>query len=549
MAKYCLGIESTAHTLGIGIVDFEGRILANEFEFYKPRSAGWGIVPMESARNMEEKFDSALERALKSAGIAEKDICLAAFCRGPGMGPCLRVACRKGKELSEKWGVPAVDVNHIVAHVEMAKLAFKFKDPLILVVSGGTTQLVKSINQRYRVIGETLDIAIGNAFDKLARELEIGDGKLPWAGHLVSEKARGGRKYVPLKYLVKGMDLCFSGLVTSAAGKYRKGEKKEDLCYSFQETAMAMIAETAERALSYTGAEELLLTGGSARNERLQEMLRKVCNARGFGFGVTKGEYNQDNGAMIAWAGVLKYGALKNGAVNFEPDQHWRIDEEEAVWAEEKNGVEGKGNGFWGAEAFIEIRGGKAVKTRPRKDYRIREIDGLIVRQRTRGEAKKLGFACEIGLNVPRVSGCDEVKGVLEMDFIEGGTAKDFFDSGKSIAEKERLAGKIGRAVSIMHDNNLVHGDLSTKNMIVNQKGLFLIDFGLSEYSKKPEDKAIDVLLFLNIVKASYPGQGGAIVKSFLDAYRPAGRALVMGMLDKARNRGRHKKRQGRKNL
>jgi N6-L-threonylcarbamoyladenine synthase/protein kinase Bud32 len=140
--------------------------------------------------------------------------------------------------------------------------------------------------------------------------------------------------YIELPYVVKGMDLSFSGILTSALNKFRKGEKLEDLCYSMQETCYAMLTEVAERALAHTGKKELLLTGGVAASQRLQEMLEIMCRERGAKLYICPREFAGDNGVNIAWTGMLAY---KNGQkpVSIEKAdfyQRWRTDEVEIGW-------------------------------------------------------------------------------------------------------------------------------------------------------------------------------------------------------------------------
>ena len=162
-------------------------------------------------------------------------------------------------------------VNHCVAHVEIGKLVTKTEDPVTLYVSGGNTIVTAFDDGRYRIFGETLDIAIGNMLDVFAREM----GLQHPGGAKIERLAKEGKKFVPLPYTVKGMDLAYSGLLTAALSK-RKDCKIEELCYSLQEVAFSMLAEVTERAVAHTSKKEVLLTGGVARNKRLQEMLQVI---------------------------------------------------------------------------------------------------------------------------------------------------------------------------------------------------------------------------------------------------------------------------------
>lgn len=322
-------------TLGIGIVTEEGKILANVKDSYIP-PYGKGIHPAEAARHHALKMRETMLKAIEQAKIKLKDIDLIAFAQGPGMGPCLRTGAVAARTISLTLNKPLVGVNHLVAHIEFGKLVTGTTDPVILVVSGGTSALVALAENRYRILGETLDIAIGNCFDRFAREVGLHDPKHPWPGPMFDKVASKGTNYIELPYIVKGMDLSFSGLLTAALKKVKEGYRVEDVAYSLQETALAMLTEVTERALAHTGKKELLLTGGFARNIRLQNMLKTMVEDRDVTFHATPPEYASDNGAMIAWLGILAY---KHGITTKIEEsyvkQRWRIEEVEIKWIKE----------------------------------------------------------------------------------------------------------------------------------------------------------------------------------------------------------------------
>ncbi len=327
MIMISLGIESTAHTFGIGIVKAEDNIevLANIKDVYTPEKGG--IHPIEAKEHHEKVKEKVLDDALQKAVIELADVDLFAYSAGPGLPPCLRVGLEFAKKLAE--GRKLVETNHCIAHIEIGRLMTKCNDPVTLYVSGGNTQVIGFASGRYRVFGETQDIAIGNAIDTFIREAT---GK-NLGGKYFDEMAKKG-KYIELPYVVKGMDLSFSGIVTAALQKYRKGEKLEDLCYSMQETCYAMLTEVTERALAHTGKQELLLTGGVAASQRLQDMLGIMCKERGAKLYVCPREFAGDCGANIAWTGMLAY---KNGQKTVPISradfyQRWRTDEVEVVW-------------------------------------------------------------------------------------------------------------------------------------------------------------------------------------------------------------------------
>ena len=324
----CLGIESTAHTFGAGVCDEKGNILANERDTYKP-ARGWGIIPMEARKHHEDVGARVLEAALKKSGKGLDEIDTIAFSQGPGLPPCLHAGFNFVKELQQKTGKPVVGVNHCVAHIEIGRLAAGLTDPVTLYVSGANTQVIAYVSGKYRIFGETQDIGLGNALDKFGREAKL---EFPY-GPKIEELAREGR-WIGLPYTVKGMDQSFSGIITEAIRKLRAGARLEDVCFSLQETTFAMLTEVVERAMAHTGKNEAILTGGVAANRRLQDMLSVMCGERGGKFAAVPREYSGDNGAMIAWNGIL---VSKAGAktIDFAKDSvlpRWRTDEVEAIW-------------------------------------------------------------------------------------------------------------------------------------------------------------------------------------------------------------------------
>lgn len=320
-----LGIEGTAHTMGIGIVNSKNEVLADVRKTYVPAA---GIHPREAAHFLGENIKPALDEAFNQANLKFKDIDMISFSQGPGLGPCLRTAATAARTLSLYHNIPLLGVNHCVAHIEIGKVLGNFKDPLALYVSGANTQITKLKESRYRVFGETLDIGIGNMLDKFGRETGM---KHP-AGPKVEELARKGKKYIEMPYVVKGTDLSFSGILTSAVEKYKKGESLEDICYSLQETSFSMLCEVTERALAHLKANEVILIGGVGYNKRLQEMLSLVAEEHNAKF-FTPVKYCGDNGVMIAMLGLLEH---ESGVrMKFEdtvviPDQ--RTDDIDVIW-------------------------------------------------------------------------------------------------------------------------------------------------------------------------------------------------------------------------
>ena len=310
-----LGIESTAHTLSIGITG-DGKVLSNAIDTYRPPK-GEGLIPRKLADHHVEVFAKVLEKALKDAKIKMHDIDLIAFSQGPGIGSALAVGCGAAKYLAARCDKRIIGVNHCYAHVKISEHLTGMKNPLILYISGGNSQIIIEKNGVYHVLGETLDIGIGNLFDSFARSIEM---KHAHGAEL--EKLAHGGKYVELPYTVKGMNLVFSGLLTSAE-KLAKTERKKDVAFSLMETSFAMTCEATERALFLTRKKSLVVCGGVAQNRRLQNMLKTMCKEDNVKFGVAPDELNRDNGAMIAYAGeIMKKGKVEDWA----PLPNQRID-------------------------------------------------------------------------------------------------------------------------------------------------------------------------------------------------------------------------------
>lgn len=291
-----LGIECTAHTFGVGIV-VEGKILANIRDMYKPLKGG--IVPMDSAKHHRDVAEIIYQEALEKSGVNEKDILAIAVSNAPGLAPCLLEGLRFAKKKAEQLKIPLIPVNHCIAHLEIGQREGA-KDSVLLYASGANTQIIAFASGKYRVFGETLDLGIGNFIDTFARHCGI---PFP-GGPVIEQKAKNGQ-YIELPYSIKGMDVSFSGMLTKTKQLYDKCKKIEDLSFSIQETAFAMLVEAAERALAHTGKNELVLGGGVACNSRLQEMCRIMCEERGAKCFCPAREFLLDNGAMIAFTGEI----------------------------------------------------------------------------------------------------------------------------------------------------------------------------------------------------------------------------------------------------
>ncbi|MFC1686007.1 bifunctional N(6)-L-threonylcarbamoyladenine synthase/serine/threonine protein kinase [Nanoarchaeota archaeon] len=322
----CLGIESTAHTFGVGIIK-DKKVLANIKKTYTTEKGG--IIPIDAAKHHHEIKDELLEKALDEAKIKLEDVDLIAFSQSPGLSPCLLEGMRTAKELSKKLKVPLVGVNHCIAHLEIGRLLTKAKDPVLLYSSGANTQIIGFAEGRYRIFGETVDIGLGNFIDSFARCAGLG---FP-GGPKMEKLALKSKKLIELPYSIKGMDVSFSGLLTNLQQKLNK-EKLEDLAYSMQETAFPMLIEAAERAMAHLHKKELLFGGGVACNKRYQEMGEIMCKERDAKFYCPENQFLVDNAAMIAWLGILmeKHAVSWKHLDKIDIDPYERTDDVEITW-------------------------------------------------------------------------------------------------------------------------------------------------------------------------------------------------------------------------
>ena len=498
-----LGIEGTAWNLSAAL--FEEDLVALYSKPYQPPQGG--IHPREAAQHHASEMKNVIGRVLtdpsRISGVA--------FSMGPGLGPCLRTVATAARALAISLDVPLVGVNHCVAHVEIGRFATGCHDPVVLYASGANTQVIGYLNGRYRIFGETLDIGLGSTLVKLARSrgLPHPDGRA-----IEALAVRGS--YLDLPYTVKGMDLAFSGLVSAA--REQQGAPIEDVCFSLQETAFAMCVEVTERALAHSGKDEVLLVGGVGVNRRLQEMLSIMCAERGATLHVPPPKYMGDNGAMIAYTGriMLRAGcAMDPGEARVNPG--FRSDQVDVTWRDGlREGVKRQGGSAdpataRGAEAVVTIDGERVEKRRVRKRYRQDTLDLRLIGERTRAEARLISMARRAGVPTPVIS--DVTPDTLVMENVRGELLKETLCD-----DNLRLAGEtVGR----LHSAGIVHGDLTTSNMIMRDAQCVLIDFGLSMVSGEIEARGVDLHVLFQTLESTtdaYP----ALRRAFCEGYRSA---------------------------
>eukprot|EP01083_Nonionella_stella_P079563 218406_1 len=332
---FVIGFEGSANKLGVGIVDENGKILANVRDtFITP--PGTGFLPRETAEHHRKFILPLTRKALSDAQLRPEDLDAIAYTKGPGIGAALHSVVIVVRTLAQLWNLPIVAVNHCIGHIEMGRCVQGCKDPVVLYVSGGNTQVISYSMKRYRIFGETIDIAVGNCLDRFARILGISNDPSP--GYNIEQMAKRGSKFIELPYVVKGMDVSFTGLLTAiekiAREELPKGEvTAEDLCFSLQETVFAMLIETTERAMAHCGQNEVLIVGGVGCNKRLQEMMEIMVSERNGKVYAMDERYCIDNGAMIAWAGFLQFSqGVTTPLQECTCTQRFRTDEVEVTW-------------------------------------------------------------------------------------------------------------------------------------------------------------------------------------------------------------------------
>jgi N6-L-threonylcarbamoyladenine synthase/protein kinase Bud32 len=365
------------------------------------------------------------------------------------------------------------------------------------------------LNGRYRIFGETLDIGIGNALDKFARSKN-----LPHPGGPIIETQGKLGQYIELPYTVKGMDLAFSGLVSAA--KDSKASLPE-VCYSLQETAFAMCVEVTERAMSLAGKNEVLLVGGVGANKRLQEMLRTMCEERGAQFFVPEQKYLGDNGAMIAYTGKLM---LESGlSLPIESSQinpSFRSDEVAVTWKHDITDTENRqpaadGMPKRGAEAIVTFHNGSAKKQRVSKRYRVPALDKRLIAERTRAEARLIHTARKGGVPTPVMS--DITGDTIVMEQIEGTLLTH--------ALHESGVQEAGRMIGRLHKAGIMHGDLTTSNMILRKSDgrCVLIDFGLAQATTEIEQRGVDIHVLFQTLESTAPDHADVLKSAFVAGY------------------------------
>ncbi len=543
-----LGIEGTAWAASAAYYDTDADSVVVETEAHQPETGG--IDPSEAAEHMRDALPTVVERVLDRTPGGGESVAAVAFSRGPGLGPCLRVAGTTARSLAGTLDVPLVGVNHMLAHAEVGRWSADFDRPLCLNASGANTHVLALRGDRYRVLGETTDVGIGNAIDKFTRHL----GWSHPGGPKVERHAESG-DYVELPYVVTGMDLSFSGLMSAAKAAVDDGVPVEDVCHSLQETAFAMLAEVTERALSLTGTDELVLGGGVAQNRRLQSMLSEMCAARGAAFHAPEDRFLRDNAGMIAVLGaqMLAAGdtvALADSRVrpNFRPDQAtvtWRDPD-----TDPSRGVAAGRTGtdpteVQGAEATVDVdpAAGRVRKRRLPKTYRHEQVDAALRRDRTVLEARLTAAARRAGVPTPVVHDVDPATATLVLEYVGEAELRALLNESSPADDPAGRLRTVGGHLARLHDAGVVHGDPTPRNVRVGPDRTYLVDFGLGYHTDDAEDYAMDVHVLEGCLGGTTEDPG-RLVDAVEAGYRDAGGdPAVLDGVAAIERRGRYRER------
>ncbi|MEF8900976.1 MAG: bifunctional N(6)-L-threonylcarbamoyladenine synthase/serine/threonine protein kinase [Halovenus sp.] len=521
-----LGIEGTAWAASAALYDAGSETVDIETDAYVPESGG--IHPREAAEHMADALPTVIETILdRAAGPIDA----VAFSRGPGLGPCLRLAGTSARAVAQRLDVPLVGVNHMVAHLEIGRHRSGFVAPVCLNASGANAHVLAYRNGRYRVLGETMDTGVGNALDKFTRHV----GWSHPGGPKVEQAAADGA-YIDLPYVVKGMDFSFSGIMSAAKDAYDDGEAVEDVCYSLQETIFAMLTEVSERALSLTGADELVLGGGVGQNDRLQAMLSSMCDQRGAAFFAPDDRFLRDNAGMIAVLGAKMYAAGDTVDIEVSAiDADFRPDEVPVTWEPPARPEPDRTGTVRGAEATVTVGDDRVVKRRTPRSYRHPALDERLRRERTRQEARLTVAARRVGVPTPVIRDIDLLETTLVFQHVGTCDLQAALERGSIAATVRHLA--------TIHDAGLVHGDPTTRNVRVRAPAtdgsVALIDFGLGYHTDDPEDHAMDLHVLARSIEGT-ADDAEPLLAVVEETYRDAGDEQVLERLADIEGRGRY---------
>ncbi|MGY2797507.1 N6-L-threonylcarbamoyladenine synthase [Ewingella americana] len=309
-----LGIETSCDETGIAIYDSEAGLLANQlYSQVKLHADYGGVVPELASRDHVRKTIPLIQEALKEAGLTAKDIDGVAYTAGPGLVGALLVGATIGRSLAFAWDVPAVPVHHMEGHLLAPMLEDNPPDfPFVaLLVSGGHTQLISVTGiGKYELLGESIDDAAGEAFDKTAKLLGLDYPGGPMLSKMAQQGTEGRFTFPRPMTDRPGLDFSFSGLKTFAANTVRANDDSPqthaDIARAFEDAVVDTLAIKCKRALEQTGFKRLVMAGGVSANRTLRAKLGEMMTKRGGEVFYARPEFCTDNGAMIAYAGMVR---------------------------------------------------------------------------------------------------------------------------------------------------------------------------------------------------------------------------------------------------
>jgi len=321
-----LGIETSCDETGVAIYDEHSGIVGHQlYSQVKLHQTYGGVVPELASRDHVRKILPLIEATLNQANMTKSDISAIAYTQGPGLIGALLVGATVAKSLAFAWQVPAIGIHHLEGHLLAPLLEDKSpKYPfLALLVSGGHSMLVdvKGLGD-YDIIGESIDDAAGEAFDKTAKLLELGYPGGPLLAKL-AEKGEGNEIKFPRPMTDRpGLDFSFSGLKTFAANRIYASDgseqSKANIAEAFQEAVIDTLAIKCKRALKQTGYSQLVVAGGVSANTYLREQLALLMEKLNGEVFYPRLEYCTDNGAMIAYAGFCQFKLLDRQDVSHQ---------------------------------------------------------------------------------------------------------------------------------------------------------------------------------------------------------------------------------------
>ncbi|NMP15156.1 tRNA (adenosine(37)-N6)-threonylcarbamoyltransferase complex transferase subunit TsaD [Thalassotalea sp. Y01] len=329
-----LGIETSCDETGIAIYDEQQGIMAHKLYSQIEVHADYGgVVPELASRDHVRKTIPLIKEALKEAGLSPADLDGVAYTAGPGLVGALLVGCSIGRSLAYGWNLPAVPVHHMEGHLLAPMLENDVPEfPFIaLLVSGGHTMLVRvdGIGQ-YEMLGESVDDAAGEAFDKTAKLLGLDYPGGPVLAKMAEAGQQGRYKFPRPMTDRPGLDFSFSGLKTFAANTIRDNDSsdqtKADIAYAFQEAVVDTLAIKCKRALQQCGLNRLVIAGGVSANTSLREKLAATMQKLNGKVYYPRPEFCTDNGAMIAFAGMQRLKSGVSADLTFKANPRWPLD-------------------------------------------------------------------------------------------------------------------------------------------------------------------------------------------------------------------------------